>query len=71
MVLYKLEQLYLLCHRVGGMVFNAAFSNISAISWRSVLLVEQSGVPGENQRPAASHYVIGVVVLSKYIVKIV
>jgi hypothetical protein len=27
------------------MVFNATFSNISAISWRSVLLVEETGVP--------------------------
>ena len=27
------------------MVFNATFNNISAISWRSVLLVEKSGVP--------------------------
>jgi hypothetical protein len=37
------------------MVFNATFSNISVISWRSVLLVEETGVPGENHRPAASH----------------
>ena len=29
-------------------VFNATFSNISAISWRPVLVVEESGVPGEN-----------------------
>jgi hypothetical protein len=27
------------------MVFNATFNNISAISWRSVLLVEETGVP--------------------------
>jgi len=27
------------------MVFNATFNNISAISWRSVLLVEATGVP--------------------------
>jgi len=27
------------------MVFNATFNNISVISWRSVLLVEQIGVP--------------------------
>jgi hypothetical protein len=27
------------------MVFNATFNNISAISWRSVLLVEEIGVP--------------------------
>jgi hypothetical protein len=30
------------------MVFNATFNNISAISWQSVLLVEESG---ENHRP--------------------
>jgi len=35
------------------MVFNAAFNNVSAISWRSVLFVEETGVPGENHRPAA------------------
>ena len=29
-------------------VLNATFNNISAISWRSVLLVEETGVPGEN-----------------------
>ena len=28
-------------------VFNATFSNISAISWRPVLVVEEAGVPGE------------------------
>ena len=33
----------------------ATFNNISAISWRSVLLVEEIGVPGENHRPVASH----------------
>jgi hypothetical protein len=29
-------------------VFIATFSNISAISWRPVLVVEEAGVPGEN-----------------------
>jgi len=33
------------------MVFSATFNNISVISWRSVLLVEETGVTGENQRP--------------------
>jgi hypothetical protein len=37
------------------MVFNATSNNISVISWRSVLLVEETGVPGENHRPVASH----------------
>ena len=37
------------------MVFNATFNNISAISWRSVLLMEETGVPGEKHRPVISH----------------
>jgi hypothetical protein len=32
------------------LVFNATFSNISAISWRPALVVEEAGVPGENSR---------------------
>jgi hypothetical protein len=32
-------------------VFNPTFSNISAISWQPVLVVEEAGVPGENHRP--------------------
>jgi len=30
-------------------------NNISAILWRSVLLVEKTGGPGENHRPVANH----------------
>ena len=37
------------------MVFNATYISISVISWRSVLLVEETGVPEENHRPATSH----------------
>jgi hypothetical protein len=37
------------------MVFNATFNNIVAILWQSILLVEETGVPGENHQPAASH----------------
>ena len=37
-----------------GLVFNATFNNISVISWQSVLVVEETGVPGENHRPVAS-----------------
>ena len=37
------------------MVLNATFNDISAISWWSVLLVEETGGPGENHRPVASH----------------
>ena len=38
------------------MVFNATFNNISVISWRSVLLVVETGLPGENHWPVASHW---------------
>jgi hypothetical protein len=38
------------------MVFNATLNNISVISWKSVLLVEETGVPGENHRSVASHW---------------
>ena len=38
------------------MVFNVTFNNISVISWRSVLLVEETGGPRENHRPIASHW---------------
>jgi hypothetical protein len=37
------------------MVFNATFNNISVISWRSVLLVEDIIVHGENHQLVASH----------------
>ena len=37
-------------------VFNATFNNISVISQRSVLLVEETGGPGENHRPVASRW---------------
>jgi hypothetical protein len=33
------------------MVFNATFNNISVISWQSFLLVEETGVSGENNCP--------------------
>ena len=42
----------ILVHGDGFMVFN----NISIILWRSVLLVEETGVPGENHRPVANHW---------------
>jgi hypothetical protein len=40
---------------VGLMVLNATFNNISVISWWSVLLVEETGVTGENHRHAVCH----------------
>jgi len=36
-------------------VFNTTINNISAILWRSILLMEEIGIPGENHRPSAGH----------------
>ena len=47
---------YFLWIWVMDMVFNATFNNISVISWRPVLLVEKTGVPGENHRPSVNHW---------------
>ena len=38
------------------MVLNATFNNILVLSWRSVLLAEETGAFGENHRPVASHW---------------
>jgi hypothetical protein len=37
------------------MMLNATSKNISVISWRSVLLVEETRVPEENHRAVTSH----------------
>ena len=37
------------------MVLKANINNISVISWRSVLLEEETRVLGENNRPVTSH----------------
>ena len=47
MLMFK-DEVFYLQNYVCLMVFNATFNNISVISWRSVLLVEETGVPGEN-----------------------
>jgi hypothetical protein len=39
----------------GFMVSNATFNTISVISWRSVLLVKGTGVPGENDLSQVTH----------------
>ena len=44
---------YILSRLIMVMVFNITFNNISVISCRSVLLVEETG---ENHRPIASHW---------------
>jgi len=38
------------------MVLNSTFNNISVISWRSILLVDETGELGENYWPVASHW---------------
>ena len=43
--------MYFYRNRVRVMVFNATCNNISVILWQSLLLVEETRVPGENHRP--------------------
>jgi hypothetical protein len=38
------------------MIFNATFNNIPVILWQSVLLVEETEVPGENYWPATNYW---------------
>jgi len=38
------------------MVHNTTFNNMSALSWRSVLLVTKAEIPRENHRTVASHW---------------
>jgi hypothetical protein len=42
--------------RLRIMLFNTTFNNISGKTWRSVLLVKEIGVPGENHKPTTSHW---------------
>jgi hypothetical protein len=56
--LFYFQKIYILnCKQGIGwlMVFNAAINNISAISRRSDLLMEETGLLEENHRPVASH----------------
>ena len=41
--------------RVRVKVLNATSNNILVILWPSVLLVEETGVPGENHKTVACH----------------
>jgi hypothetical protein len=50
----KIFDLFVVLYGVKGiMVFNTTFNNILVISWRSVLLVEETW---ENHQPVASHW---------------
>jgi hypothetical protein len=65
MYIYSYVSLYLCIMTIYGdennclfvclVVFNATFNNISVISWRSVLLVEETGGPEENHRIVVNH----------------
>jgi hypothetical protein len=62
-ILFTLLHLLIICQTVGDIALRylslslcmSLFNNISVISWQSVLLVEETGVPGENHRPVESH----------------
>ena len=41
---------------ISFIVLYATFNNISAISWRPVLAVEEAGVPGEKHLPWTSNW---------------
>ena len=52
----KLQNLLFVYLFVCLMVVNATFNNILGISWWSGLLLEETGGPGDNHRPVASHW---------------
>ena len=47
--------LWFMVYGLWFMVFIDTLNNVSVISCRSVLLVAETGVPGENHRLVASH----------------
>ena len=50
------------------MAFNATFKNISVTWWRSVLLVEETGIPEKTHRPVKL-YLQYILILIKDVVK--
>jgi hypothetical protein len=46
---------FLYCFHILLRGYRFTFNNISVTSWRSVLLVKETGVPRENHRLIASH----------------
>jgi len=53
---YHHFQLICLSNMIGSLVVTTIFNNVSVISQLSVLLVEKTGVPGENHWPASGHW---------------
>ena len=54
----RVSQSFIFCviFVLGDIEFNATFNNISVISWCSVILVEETGLPGKNHEPVTSHW---------------
>jgi hypothetical protein len=50
-ILFLFYRLCQILDQYNSVVFNTTFSNIWITSWRSVLLVEETLVPGENHQP--------------------
>jgi hypothetical protein len=50
----SLEQAHIVWLWFRFVVFKATFNDVTAISWRSDFLEEETGGPRENHRPAAS-----------------
>ena len=57
-LLFISPQIFYLFGRFGFMVFNATFNIISVISGQSVLLVEETRIPGENHWPVTSLFIL-------------
>jgi len=53
---YHLDSCQLFVRLTWFMISNATLNNISVISWRSTIFVEETGVSGENHRPDESHW---------------
>jgi hypothetical protein len=47
----------LVCFMLGFMVLYPTFNTIPVISWRLVLLVEETGVPGENTYLSLTNFI--------------
>jgi hypothetical protein len=54
-ILFHINKIKIHFQSVWFMVFNATFINIAGISWWAVLLMEETGVHGENYQPVVSH----------------
>jgi hypothetical protein len=54
--MYNKDNIFDILVKLVDLIFNSTFSNISAISWRPVLVVEEAGIPAENHRPWACNW---------------